>query len=84
MTTIAAPNHPPAASRLDSVQALRAIAAIAVVTHHVTLFENGEWGVDLFFAPSQDADRSAAASNRRADTPGAAPCRRRERALGAD
>jgi peptidoglycan/LPS O-acetylase OafA/YrhL len=34
------------------VQALRAIAAIAVVTHHVTFLQNGEWGVDLFFAIS--------------------------------
>ena len=52
MMTIAGPNHPPAASRLDSVQALRALAAIAVVTHHVTFLQNGQWGVDLFFAIS--------------------------------
>ena len=38
--------------RLDSVQMLRAIAAIVVVTHHISLFANGEWGVDLFFVIS--------------------------------
>jgi peptidoglycan/LPS O-acetylase OafA/YrhL len=31
---------------------LRATAAIAVVTHHIPLFANGAWGVDLFFAIS--------------------------------
>ncbi len=36
------------ATRLDSVQMLRAIAAVTVVTHHISLFANGEWGVDLF------------------------------------
>ncbi len=39
-------------TRLDSVQALRAVAAIAVVTHHIRLFANGAWGVDLFFVIS--------------------------------
>jgi peptidoglycan/LPS O-acetylase OafA/YrhL len=38
--------------RLDSVQMLRAIAAVAVVTHHISLFANGQWGVDLFFVIS--------------------------------
>jgi exopolysaccharide production protein ExoZ len=37
---------------LDCVQLLRAIAAIAVVTHHIRLFGNGAWGVDLFFVIS--------------------------------
>jgi len=40
------------AVRLDSVQMLRAIAAVTVVTHHISLFANGEWGVDLFFVIS--------------------------------
>jgi exopolysaccharide production protein ExoZ len=38
--------------RLDSVQLLRAVAAVTVVTHHIRLFANGEWGVDLFFVIS--------------------------------
>ena len=40
------------AEKLDSVQVLRALAAIAVVTHHISLFGNGAWGVDLFFVIS--------------------------------
>ena len=42
----------PARTRLDSVQMLRAVAAVAVVTHHISLFANGQWGVDLFFVIS--------------------------------
>ena len=38
--------------RLDCVQLLRAVAALAVVTHHIRLFGNGAWGVDLFFVIS--------------------------------
>jgi exopolysaccharide production protein ExoZ len=38
--------------RLDCVQLLRAVAAVAVVTHHIRLFGNGAWGVDLFFVIS--------------------------------
>jgi exopolysaccharide production protein ExoZ len=37
---------------LDCVQLLRAVAAVAVVTHHIRLFGNGAWGVDLFFVIS--------------------------------
>lgn len=44
--------RPGPSSRLDSVQMLRAIAAVTVVTHHVSFFQNGEWGVDLFFVIS--------------------------------
>lgn len=40
------------ADKLDSVQVLRALAAVAVVTHHIRLFGNGAWGVDLFFVIS--------------------------------
>jgi len=40
------------AEKLDSVQVLRAVAAVAVVTHHIVLFGNGAWGVDLFFVIS--------------------------------
>jgi len=39
-------------ARLDCVQLLRAVAAVAVVTHHIRLFGNGAWGVDLFFVIS--------------------------------
>jgi exopolysaccharide production protein ExoZ len=39
-------------ARLDCVQLLRAFAAVAVVTHHIRLFGNGAWGVDLFFVIS--------------------------------
>lgn len=42
----------PPAEKLDSVQVLRALAAVAVVTHHISLFGNGAWGVDLFFVIS--------------------------------
>lgn len=38
-----------APARLDYVQALRALAALAVVTQHIPLYEAGAWGVDLFF-----------------------------------
>lgn len=39
--------------KLDSVQLMRAIAALAVVTQHIpNLFGNGTWGVDLFFVIS--------------------------------
>ena len=40
------------ADRLDSVQMLRAIAALAVVFFHIPLFRNGDWGVDIFFVIS--------------------------------
>ncbi len=39
-------------AHLDCVQLLRAVAAVAVVTHHIRLFGNGAWGVDLFFVIS--------------------------------
>lgn len=40
-------------SKIDSIQLLRAIAALAVVSHHLpTLFGNGAWGVDIFFVIS--------------------------------
>jgi len=39
--------------KLDSIQMMRAIAAVAVVTQHIPrLFGNGAWGVDLFFVIS--------------------------------
>jgi len=39
--------------KLDSIQLMRAIAAVAVVTQHIPrLFGNGAWGVDLFFVIS--------------------------------
>jgi exopolysaccharide production protein ExoZ len=38
--------------RIDSVQLLRAAAALAVVTDHFRLFGNGAWGVDIFFVIS--------------------------------
>jgi exopolysaccharide production protein ExoZ len=41
-----------AQERLDSVQALRAIAALAVVCNHIPAIENGSYGVDLFFVIS--------------------------------
>ena len=47
-----APTVTIAADKLDSVQVLRALAAVAVVTHHIRLFGNGAWGVDLFFVIS--------------------------------
>ncbi|KAA0973003.1 acyltransferase [Pseudomonas sp. ANT_H12B] len=40
------------ADKLDSVQMLRAIAALAVVFFHIPLFRNGDWGVDIFFVIS--------------------------------
>ncbi|MBF8780083.1 acyltransferase family protein [Pseudomonas fulva] len=40
------------ADKLESVQMLRAIAALAVVFFHIPLFRNGEWGVDIFFVIS--------------------------------
>jgi exopolysaccharide production protein ExoZ len=40
------------AMRLDSVQMLRALAALAVFTHHIRMLANGAWGVDLFFVIS--------------------------------
>lgn len=39
-------------TRLDNVQVLRAVAAIAVVVSHSALSTHGKWGVDLFFAIS--------------------------------
>jgi peptidoglycan/LPS O-acetylase OafA/YrhL len=42
----------PPAMRLDSVQMLRALAALAVFTHHIRMLANGAWGVDLFFVIS--------------------------------
>jgi len=41
-----------ARERLDSVQALRGIAALAVVCNHIPAIENGAYGVDLFFVIS--------------------------------
>jgi exopolysaccharide production protein ExoZ len=41
-----------AAGQLESIQLLRAVAALAVVAHHTPLFANGAWGVDLFFVVS--------------------------------
>jgi peptidoglycan/LPS O-acetylase OafA/YrhL len=38
--------------RIDSVQLLRGVAALAVVTDHFRLFGNGAWGVDIFFVIS--------------------------------
>lgn len=38
--------------KLDSIQMLRAIAALAVVFFHIPLFRNGDWGVDIFFVIS--------------------------------
>ena len=38
--------------RLDTVQALRGIAALAVVCNHIPAIENGAYGVDLFFVIS--------------------------------
>ena len=40
------------ADKLESVQMLRAIAALAVVFFHIPLFRNGDWGVDIFFVIS--------------------------------
>lgn len=44
----------PLSQRIDSIQLLRAVAAIAVVTQHVPIpiFGDGLWGVDLFFVIS--------------------------------
>jgi peptidoglycan/LPS O-acetylase OafA/YrhL len=45
--------EPGAAERLDSVQVLRAIAAVAVAVYHAVVFGfDGTWGVDLFFVIS--------------------------------
>jgi peptidoglycan/LPS O-acetylase OafA/YrhL len=38
--------------RLDTVQALRGIAALAVVCNHIPAIEHGAFGVDLFFVIS--------------------------------
>lgn len=38
-----------AQERIDSVQALRAVAAVAVVCNHIPALANGAYGVDLFF-----------------------------------
>lgn len=42
------------AQRIDAIQLLRAIAALAVVTQHIPIgiFGDGFWGVDLFFVIS--------------------------------
>lgn len=40
------------ADRIETVQALRAIAALAVVAQHVSVFGAGAWGVDVFFVIS--------------------------------
>ncbi|MBA1200795.1 acyltransferase [Pseudomonas capeferrum] len=48
---MSAPLQAPA-DKLDSVQLLRAIAALAVVFFHIPLFRNGDWGVDIFFVIS--------------------------------
>jgi exopolysaccharide production protein ExoZ len=36
-------------SRIDVIQALRAVAALAVVGQHIPVISRGSWGVDLFF-----------------------------------
>ncbi|MDD1976043.1 MULTISPECIES: acyltransferase family protein [Pseudomonas] len=46
------PARQAADDKLDSVQMLRAIAALAVVFFHIPLFRNGDWGVDIFFVIS--------------------------------
>jgi peptidoglycan/LPS O-acetylase OafA/YrhL len=51
-TTAAAPVVGAAHERLDSVQALRGIAALAVVCNRIRAIENGAYGVDLFFVIS--------------------------------
>ncbi len=38
--------------RFDSVQALRGIAAFSVILHHISLINNGAFGVDIFFCIS--------------------------------
>lgn len=48
----AAPAVSTAHERLDSVQALRGIAALAVVCNHIPAIQNGAYGVDLFFVIS--------------------------------
>lgn len=40
------------ADKLESIQMLRAVAALAVVFFHIPLFRNGNWGVDIFFVIS--------------------------------
>ena len=51
-TMAAAPAVDAVRERLDSVQALRGIAALAVVCKHIPAIENGAYGVDLFFVIS--------------------------------
>ena len=38
--------------RFDSIQALRGLAALSVVLHHISFIENGSFGVDIFFCIS--------------------------------
>ena len=38
--------------KYDSIQALRGIAALSVVLHHISFIENGSFGVDIFFCIS--------------------------------
>jgi len=51
-TTSSAPLVSAARERIDSVQALRGIAALAVVCNHIPAIQNGAYGVDLFFVIS--------------------------------
>lgn len=38
--------------RFDSIQAMRGLAAMSVVFHHISFIENGSFGVDIFFCIS--------------------------------
>lgn len=38
--------------RFDSIQAMRGLAALSVIFHHIYFIENGSFGVDLFFCIS--------------------------------
>lgn len=38
--------------RFDSIQAMRGLAAMSVVFHHISFIDNGSFGVDIFFCIS--------------------------------
>lgn len=38
--------------RFDSIQAMRGLAALSVIFHHISFIENGSFGVDIFFCIS--------------------------------
>lgn len=40
------------AGRFDSIQAMRGLAALSVIFHHIAFIENGSFGVDIFFCIS--------------------------------